>query len=464
MTPDTPFLSVGSARVDITPPLTVPELGYPDERHTFFEGVHDPLFAKALVAGDGADRVALVSVDSIGLSRRAFGPGRDFIAEVRQRAEGMTGIAADHIMVAATHAHSTPETIAFRPLGEHPGCAEWLEVLADQLASAVALADRAKQPARMRVAQGEAEGIGWSRRIITKDGGIASYGARPADDEIADWGASDHAVTVAVFERAVGGPTTPSGLQGKRTGLSGLQAALVHFTCHPVTVQVNPLVSADFPGAATRIVEQALDLDTCVFVQGACGSINPVRNTSGFGDVERYGQALAGEAMRLIAEAGRPDWPDCPPRVAAATRKVSLASRELPSLADLRAERDRAQGAGEQSHALYLDEQIARVELGDGPFEAEVQALRIGDLVIVGVECEPFAELGLAIRDLGRQDCLPHATICAGYANGYLGYVAPREAWAQGGYEVSLGMWAMVGPEAFGALAEAAEGLVRSLA
>jgi len=68
-TPDTPGLAAGAAKVDITPPLTVPELGFYRARHTFFEGVHDPLYARALVVGDGEDRVALVSTDSIGFSR-----------------------------------------------------------------------------------------------------------------------------------------------------------------------------------------------------------------------------------------------------------------------------------------------------------------------------------------------------------------------------------------------------------
>jgi hypothetical protein len=36
-----------------------------------------------------------------------------------------------------------------------------------------------------------------------------------------------------------------------------------------------------------------------------------------------------------------------------------------------------------------------------------------------------------------------------GYANGYLGYLAPPEAWAKGGYEVLCGPWSKVGPESF---------------
>jgi hypothetical protein len=44
-------LLAGSARVDITPPLTIPYLGY-EPRHALFEGMHDPLYARAVALDD----------------------------------------------------------------------------------------------------------------------------------------------------------------------------------------------------------------------------------------------------------------------------------------------------------------------------------------------------------------------------------------------------------------------------
>ena len=60
-------LTAGAARVEITPPLSIPYLGYAP-RHAFFEGVHDPLFARAVVVSDGERRIALVVADSIGFA------------------------------------------------------------------------------------------------------------------------------------------------------------------------------------------------------------------------------------------------------------------------------------------------------------------------------------------------------------------------------------------------------------
>ena len=103
-------LQAGTAKVEITPPLTIPYLGFVP-RQAIFEGVHDPLNARALVVEDGRRQIALVVADAIGFSDRMLGPERSFHAEFRQRVRERTGIAPEAVMLAASHAHSTPETL-----------------------------------------------------------------------------------------------------------------------------------------------------------------------------------------------------------------------------------------------------------------------------------------------------------------------------------------------------------------
>jgi len=57
----------------------------------------------------------------------------------------------------------------------------------------------------------------------------------------------------------------------------------------------------------------------------------------------------------------------------------------------------------------------------------------------------------------------PHGALCLGYANDYLGYIAPQAGWDVGGYEVDLGMWSIVGPEAFDILLGETQALVDEL-
>jgi hypothetical protein len=448
-------LAAGAARVDITAPLTIPYLGW-IPRHAFFEGVHDRLYARAVVVGDGERRVAIVVADLIGVTRSLLGQGRDLVDEVRQRVERACGLPPTSVMVAATHAHSTPETAGIRQLLEHPGALEWLETLRDQLADAVVAADKAQRPVRVKRAAARVEGLGCSRRVLGKDGRIHHSPQGLSEDDVVDWGVHDNELTLVCLEPVDGSPPI----------------LLTHFACHPVTVQVQPLVSADFPGVATRLVEQGCAPGTqCVYLQGAAGSINPVRGASGdFADVQRYGELLAARALELARRAAQPDWPTGPARVGSATATLELPSRKLPPREEVEAEHRQASQAveratTEQERTAALGslhgptERLERLRRGDGPFRAEVQALRIGDVALVGIPGEPFAELGLSLK---HATAAPRA-LCVGYANGWLGYIAPPSAWPLGGYEVTLGTWSVVGPAAFGLLLDAGRRLVDRL-
>jgi hypothetical protein len=93
-------LRVGVAEIDITPPNGFPIAGYFHER--LATGTRDPLQARALVLRGPNDQAALVACDLCGVSA-------DLSAEVRRRASARTGIPAAHIVVAATHSHTSPD-------------------------------------------------------------------------------------------------------------------------------------------------------------------------------------------------------------------------------------------------------------------------------------------------------------------------------------------------------------------
>ena len=444
-------LSAGSASIDITPPLTVPFLGF-IPRHSFFEGVHDPLFAKAVVIDSCERRIAIVSADSIGFRKDLFGEGRDFIAEVREEVEQACGIPSSHIMICATHAHSTPETIGIRNLADHPGTLEWLETLKGQIASTVIQADRNRAPARLVVRSTQVEDVAHSRRMVGRDGKLLSLAARPDPELVSDWGACDPELTVLCLQTEDGEPRT----------------VLMHFACHPVTVQVQPLVSADFPGTASRLVEQELEgCDHCIFMQGAAGNINPVGgSTKDFDDVDRYGRILADETIGLLKQSSNPE-PASALKVDAVSEVVKFPSRDLPALQPIEEEEQRARDEVEKTSdseerlkAQYrlhrITEQVERVRRGDAPQPAEIQAIRLGDVSLVGIPGEPFAEIGFELKNCSG----PGRTLVAGYANDWLGYLAPQSAWDLGGYEVDLGTWSIVGPEAFDIILETAGKLV----
>src|SRR5580693_5640297 len=93
-----PALRVGAAKVDITPKDLTGLVGVVNRPIT---GVHDPLFARALVLDNGVTTSAIVEVDLAELGDTT---------SVRQRITKELGIPFDHLMIAATHDHSAPRS------------------------------------------------------------------------------------------------------------------------------------------------------------------------------------------------------------------------------------------------------------------------------------------------------------------------------------------------------------------
>ncbi|MBT5926960.1 MAG: hypothetical protein HOH33_10100 [Verrucomicrobia bacterium] len=76
-------LKVGAAAVKITPPLGIPLAGYYHERGS--SGVHDDLFARAVVMEMDKIRAAIVSLDLISTRR-------PFVLKARELIESLIGI------------------------------------------------------------------------------------------------------------------------------------------------------------------------------------------------------------------------------------------------------------------------------------------------------------------------------------------------------------------------------------
>src|SRR6185312_14385634 len=96
-------LLVGVAKGKITPKLGCELAGF-DARKGVASGIHDDLFARALVIGDQDKAVVLVSLDLIGIPQQ-------FTNAVRKAVHSATGIAERDIILSATHTHCGPVTI-----------------------------------------------------------------------------------------------------------------------------------------------------------------------------------------------------------------------------------------------------------------------------------------------------------------------------------------------------------------
>ncbi len=157
-------LAAGEAKVNITPSLaefpTLSLAGFGERLGKPAQGVRDDLFARALVLSDGETKVALVSVDLIGIA-----PGMK-AAVVKKIAD--LGFSENTVLLAATHNHSAPECL--HPQGDvwplafgkfHPAYYEWTNA---RIAESVRLANMRLQAAQIGFAAARLEGLNRNRR------------------------------------------------------------------------------------------------------------------------------------------------------------------------------------------------------------------------------------------------------------------------------------------------------------
>jgi neutral ceramidase len=124
---------------------------------------------------------------------------------------------------------------------------------------------------------------------------------------------------------------------------------------------------------------------------------------------------------------------------------LDAATRRLENLVDRDAsEEDIARARTERLYASITDFFAAEArKQPDGHLPIELQGLRVSNAAFVAVPAEVFVEVGLRIK---RESA--HPTFICGVANGYIGYLPDRPAYAAGGYEVVASMCAAGADEA----------------
>lgn len=427
-------LQAGAAKRKVTPPVWVPYLtSSGNGTNAPFTGIHDELYARAIVFDNGQNAVAVLAVDSIGYDNAILGPGRNFTGELRQRVAEKTGLKPEALMLAASHTHSAPETLDLTPMRQSPRLVEWLERNLDDLVSTVVDAWSHRQAVRLRYGKARVKDFARYRRIVLKDGKISRNGPLPAAADVAVPWRVDDELTVLYCQTDDGKP----------------HSVMLNFTAHPVIAMMLPEVSADYPGVATAAVEEALGGAVCLFTQGAAGNVNSPKVSGTFDDVLAAGRQLSRAALAEIDNLkGQP--PVTVDAIAVRGQICRLEPRLCPSLDE--AERQ----AREQPTPLNRRLFRLAAKLNADRLEAEVQAMRVGPVRWVSLPGEPFVETGFALKEGG-------ATFVVGYANGYLGYFPVQRAYADGGYETDLGTWSRVAPGSAERLQATGEELLRAL-
>ncbi len=421
-TPHTADLRVGAAAGVITPPPGTPMAGYYNERAA--EGVHDDLFARAVVLEKDGAKAALVVLDLISTTRT-------LVEETRRLVESATGIPAANVMISATHSHTGPVLRGRGSRdgdfgGENPLTIKYASELPGKVAEVVALAHSRLRPAVASVAHGRETAIAFNRRFHMTDGSVGWNPGKLNPKIVKAAGTIDPDVPIVYF----------AGAEKEAKPI----ATYVNYAVHLDNIG-GLQISADVPGVVTRLLADFKGPEmVTLWSAGCCGDINHIdvrwaEPQKGFENAARMGTILTAEVLRA--------WPQLA-RVAPGALRVRSEMVELdgPPITDedlARAKDVVARRRDPNAKQPTFMEQVQAYKAldvaarGGKPDRVEVQVVALGnDIAWVSLPGEIFVELGLAIK---QDSPFPH-TIIAELANGSIGYVPSRRAYPQGAYEV----------------------------
>jgi len=391
--------------------------------------------------------VALVALDLISTPLA-------LVEEARREIETTSGIKGPDVMISATHAHTGPVLQggggrAFAFGGDHPLALAYRKGLPAKIAESVRLAEKAPRPAKVAVGHGRESAISFNRRFHMADGSVGWNPGKLNPKILKPAGTIDPDVAVVYFEAD-----------------DKSRAPLATYVNHAVHLDnVGGMeFSADMPATIADLLGRFKGPDMVTFyTSGCCGDINHINvrwaeSQAGHANAARMGVILAAEVLKT--------WPRLevePPgglRVKSTRVKLPLA-RITPE--DVEASRAVvARLNGEEKPPPFMEQvrafKVLDVEARQGePIEVEVQVVALGDRIAwVSLPGEIFVELGLAIK---QDSPYPH-TIIAELANGAIGYIPSRRAYAQGNYEVVSARCAEGSGER---LVDAAVGLLKGL-
>lgn len=408
---------VGIARRIITPPwgIELAGLGYYLKRT--WARIRDNLNASALVLSDDTGvSAAVVAVD-------LMYNDREFVHSVREQVATHTDLQPDSICINFSHSHNAPTAGFIRGAGERNS--EYLKSAAQQTATALILAWKNRESAKLYSGWSELNGLTYNR---TRENG-------PVDNR----------VSVLYAEGERGQPL----------------AMAVNFHAHPCvhTAEDFRAVARDVPGEVVDQLEAALPGMAALYLQGTAGDVN-------FNATDRPtipARALTGTALKALSQA-RPVESS---GVRAICRSVKLPTRRWTHQ-EVNVEREEGSyrlGTGDTDGWLngiaravvnqpqrlperyggsveeavkavsrfameWTDDVLRDLDSRPETLETEVQVLRIGDVYFAAHAAELFSTLGLDLRRRWEQEGL----FVLGYSNGSIGYMPDEYDIGRRGY------------------------------
>lgn len=324
------------------------------------------------IALEANTRVLIIICDLLALDGK-------LVSAAKAQLQHRLGIPSANILIACIHTHGGPACLDTTPVKAPPA---YRELIQQKIIEAGIRAVATIQPTHFGYGSGRVN-LSYNRRVKSGEGEVKNKWSNP---ERIPLGPVDPEVLVASFTHPDATPL----------------AILFNYACHPVVMgPQHPLLTADYPGAARNWIEQSLDgTPLALMTLGACGDLNPyVCGQDDFSEMERMGKSLGAEVSNIA-------------RRTKFTNDVFIHTAEttvtLPTRSD------------------------TRQTTPPAPLRVPVQVITVNDLALVGIPGELFSELGQEIKRASPFQ----STWIITMANDVVGYIPPRAAFAEGGYEV----------------------------
>ena len=418
-------LHLGYAEVNYTPKVGLDMVGNYRGDDYASRGIHDSLYAKAIVAaGREGKKTAIMSVDICNINEEAVQFLREYITS-------KSDLEPENIMIHATHTHSGPKSNL-----DAPQAKDYLTKAAD----AVVYANQQLKPTRLLAGRTTEHRVSHNRRLTAVDGSTHMVWETFDPGFIVEaLGSIDPEMITISFEQ-----------EGKVKG------SIINFGCHPTTLTGNNWqYSADYPGYITESVKKVKgDNFASMFLNGACGNVTQVDHVAGFIDTyqecQRIGYILGVAALEAINEA-EPLTDNNTVNISrerVPLKKMTITDEQL-AWAEEVMRRVALEGMPPLQpdgipDEVYAQKWIEMYKVQDEFDSLEVQVIQIGELALVGLPGEMFNEFGVYIK---KKSPFKN-TMVMGLANASAGYFPTRISFTQGpegftpmitGYETTPG-------------------------
>ncbi|MHA4736593.1 neutral/alkaline non-lysosomal ceramidase N-terminal domain-containing protein [Dyadobacter sp. MSC1_007] len=369
-------LLAGWAKVNITPSSPTPTAGYGNRRGKLYTAVHDSVYVRAMVVDNGHTRAAIIAADLLIIPPTVIKALREKLTP--------QDIPFEKIYFGATHSHNsvggwgTGVSSLFFSGKYDPAT---VERLANAFHRAISEAQKSAEPVKLTYME-SLDSIDIRNRLVGDQGGI------------------DPEIRSAAFVKK-----------------NGEKAILSSFAAHSTVLNSkNIVLSRDYPGALVDSLEKGR-YNFAMYMAGAVGSMGPIeKGTDDFDEVKNqaYGVQNALLSPNTIKEDAK----------GAVVEAITL---PLP----LREPSPRI------TMGIVLRPWVFKKAFGEYP--VFVKALRIGNILMVGMPCDFSGELVAELDAYAKTKGLN--LMVTSFNGGYIGYITHDKYFDRDLYETKTMSW-----------------------